>query len=219
MFDNINYMCYFRLNLNQIYMDKKSKISFSEKGDSVSIVFETGKESLDYTNKKDAFEALIGMAKNKKITPEEFAEFRDAILGKTELPWDETGGIKVHVVSMGGFPGVERTNGMLGRSGTLEALILSAALSALTEEFGAVSEIKETVFKMCDCGKAHGRIHVVEKGILNRAFKTQKEALDSLPELLARKDITEADVTKLTKEIQESPLPAGEESNSKATTS
>ncbi len=197
-------------------MDKKSKISFSEKGDSVSIVFETGKESLDYTNKKDAFEALIGMAKNKKITPEEFAEFRDAILGKTELPWDETGRIKVHVISMGGFPGVERTNGMLGRSGTLEALILSAALSALTEEFGAVSEIKETVFKMCGRSKDHGHINVFGQGLYNEPIMTKVHGLMVVDLLKKDKEITKEDAIKLTKEIEESPLPVGEKNSSSA---
>lgn len=179
-------------------MDKKSKIEFLNNGTEVVIIFPNGGKSIEFTSKKDAFEGITDMEKKKKITPEEFTKFRDAILAKNELPWsDEPGKIRImHVVGPFMAP-------------SLLGLLMSNA-------FGEDSEEKEeTYFKMCN--EDHGHVRIAGQGFITNPIFSKFDGIRLIKGLEDNKRISKEDFEKLSNEIENSPLPVNKESNKKST--
>ncbi len=173
-------------------MDKKSKIEFLNEGTEVVIIFANDKKSIEYTSKKEAYEGIQGMLKNKKITKEEFIEFSGAILEQENLPWGDDP--KVGFIVVGGFPGFSFMDRMMSEDSVFI--------------IGNSSE-PETIFKMCRKGSDHGHVHLAGKGRIILPIRTKFQGLKIIRGLEMDDEITHEEFDKLSKGINESSLPKG----------
>lgn len=168
---------------------KKNFIKFSEVGTNFMIYFVNGKESIEIDSKEEGFEAIVKLAKEKKITPEEFSEMSDQILSAEKLQWSESSGLPI---SFGGE--------ILGRILTLIAMHSLDDIIANPE-----NPIKIAYFDVCKSCKKHGRIYA--KKCYTGRLDSKKEAHFYLLELKKKEDITEEEFLKVKAEIDASPIP------------
>ena len=172
----------------KVQMNTKNHLEFSKNGSEVKIIFARegkGKESDSFESKKTAFEALKDLTNQKRLNPEEFAQMRDKILEKEELPWEESGiGIEVLSIGIGGPFGL---------------------MEALSRAMSSEKPVKESSFTMCSCGKNHGKIRTVKGGI-TPPINSKEEAIEYVEHMIKEKHITKKEASKIMEQIKNSTL-------------
>ncbi len=189
-------------------MNTKNHLQFSENGAEVKVMFGGGTESISYSTKADALEAITGLlagkSKKNQITQSEFNEMRDAIMAAENLPWQEER-------SKRGFGGTI----VMGGGGLLGSLLFETLLSGRLGDILDIPDepVKEACFKMCTCGR-HGRI--ITQTHITGDFKTKKDGHEYIAKLTDENLITAEEAVKLTSEIDSSELPVGKKEETNA---
>lgn len=159
----------------------KNFLEFSEDGKTCTVKFSNGAESLEIESKHDGIQALADMARQGKITEEEFITMAEQIMDAENLPLIGD----VMVVGIG-FP--------------LEILFELLDLPGCLPD----EPIEETCLKVCECGK---RSKIYTPRGWSSELMSKEHALACLNWLKEDNHVTEEEFSVLKKSIQESSLP------------
>lgn len=168
----------------------KNVLQFSEDGTEFHFIFANGSESLSYGSKEEGYKAIADLANSKKITVKEFREMRDQILSSEKLPWTEP--------SKRSFPGA---------LGLLLALASIPFIEEISESFQTLGDdpVEIATFKLCGCGKIHGRIFL-KNGGGSSLLESKQFAFFMLDSMKKANHVTDEEFEKVKLEIENSGM-------------
>lgn len=171
-------------------MDNKNVLQFSENGTEFHFIFANGGESVSYESKEAGYKAIADLANNKKITLKEFGEMRNQILLAENLPWGEP---------------VKRP--FSGTIGLLLGLSAMSIISEISESMQALEEdpVEVATFRLCDCGKLHGRIFLKDGGGTS-LLENKQQAFSALDAIKKAGHMTDEEFEKVKLEIENSGM-------------
>ncbi len=181
-----------------------AKLNFTNDGKDVSIMFGEGKESISYSNKYEAKQALIELGRDEKITGKEFVALSIELDAAKNLPF----GPKMQTTTVIEIVGIGGGSNPFG--GGFRSFLSALMFGKLVEhgmEKQFFPEVEEATFIMCPCGGNHGRFHVKDGHVGNR-IDSKEEGEIIIAEMIKEKLISPDEVTKLKHEVAESKIPA-----------